>query len=221
MLIPRQKVPALTLDTLDHGTFDVHDDGSERGTVVCFYRGLHCPLCANYLKELEKQTPAFAERGVKTIAISSDGEERTRAMAEKVGAGTLRTPKDVVDAHKAGARFGVSPGLSTRVLDAAEEVGLPMLPGVATPSEAMAAADRGLSVLKFFPAEANGGAPVLKAWASPLKGLVFCPTGGVSKANAGDYLGLENVVCVGGSWVAPGKLLAAGDWAGITALAIS
>ena len=136
-----------------------------------------------------------------------------------VGAGTLRTPKDVVDAHKAGARFGVSPGLSTRVLDAAEEVGLPMLPGVATPSEAMAAADRGLSVLKFFPAEANGGAPVLKAWASPLKGLVFCPTGGVSKANAGDYLGLENVVCVGGSWVAPGKLLAAGDWAGITALA--
>jgi len=147
-----------------------------------------------------------------------------RAMIEAapdavVGAGTLRTADDVRAAHAAGARFGVSPGLSTRVLDAAEAVGLPMLPGVATPSEAMAAADRGLEVLKFFPAEANGGAPVLKAWASPLKGLLFCPTGGVSRANAADYLGLANVVCVGGSWVAPADLLAAGDYDGITTLA--
>lgn len=136
-----------------------------------------------------------------------------------VGAGTLRTPQDVKNAHAAGARFGVSPGLSAKLLDAADEVGLPMLPGVATPSEAMAAAERGLSVLKFFPAEANGGAPVLKAWASPLKGLMFCPTGGVSKGNARDYLSLPNVVCVGGSWVAPGDKLAAGDWDAVTALA--
>jgi len=90
MLIPRQKVPELTLQTLDHGKFDVMNDGSERGTVICFYRGLHCPICANYLTELEKRTPEFADRGVKTIAISTDGEERTRDMQTKIGAEALR-----------------------------------------------------------------------------------------------------------------------------------
>lgn len=90
MLIPRQKVPALTLDTLAHGPFDLFADGAERGTVVCFYRGLHCPICANYLKEFEKQTPALAERGVKSIAVSTDTEERTREMAAKIGAEALR-----------------------------------------------------------------------------------------------------------------------------------
>ncbi|WNK01199.1 peroxiredoxin-like family protein [Thalassospiraceae bacterium LMO-JJ14] len=90
MLIPRQPVPALALQTLDHGKFDVLNDGSERGTVVCFYRGLHCPICANYLIELEKRTPDFAARGVKTIAVSSDDEDRTRAMQTKVGAEALR-----------------------------------------------------------------------------------------------------------------------------------
>lgn len=95
MLIPRQKVPALQLETLDHGSFELANDGSERGTVVCFYRGLHCPICANYLTELEKRTPDFAERGVKTIAISSDGEERTREMQEKIGAKELRFAYDL------------------------------------------------------------------------------------------------------------------------------
>ncbi len=90
MLIPRQKVPALTLNTLDHGKFDLAQDDSERGTVVCFYRGLHCPICANYLTELAKRTSEFAERGVKTIAVSSDGEERARAMQAKVGGEDLR-----------------------------------------------------------------------------------------------------------------------------------
>lgn len=90
MLIPRQKTPDLKVETLDHGTFDLATEGSERGTVVCFYRGLHCPICANYLKDLEKHTPAFAERGVTTIALSTDGEERTRAMADKVEAKALR-----------------------------------------------------------------------------------------------------------------------------------
>ncbi len=147
-----------------------------------------------------------------------------RAMVEAapdavVGAGTLMTPEDVRNAVAAGARFGVSPGLSHKVLDAAEEAGLPMLPGVATPSEAMAGMERGLTHLKFFPAEANGGAPVLKAWASPLAGVSFCPTGGIGLGNAADYLGLPNVVCVGGSWVAPATRMAAGDWAGIEALA--
>lgn len=147
-----------------------------------------------------------------------------RAMADAapeaiVGAGTLRSPADVKAAVAAGARFGVSPGLSHAVLDAADEAGLPMLPGVATPSEAMAAAERGLEILKFFPAEANGGIPVLKAWASPLAGLSFCPTGGIGPGNAVEYLGLPNVICVGGSWVAPGNMVDAGDWDGITTLA--
>ena len=147
-----------------------------------------------------------------------------RAMADAaleavVGAGTLRSAEDVKAAIAAGARFGVSPGLSPAVMDAAADAGLPMLPGVATPSEAMAAAERGLDILKFFPAEANGGVPVLKAWASPLAGLDFCPTGGIGPGNAAAYLTQPNVLCVGGSWVAPGDMVREGDWDGITALA--
>jgi peroxiredoxin len=95
MLIPRQKTPSLAVPTLDGTIFDVSKENSERGVVICFYRGLHCPLCATYLKELEKQTAAFAERGVTTIAISSDGKERTEAMAEKIGAKTLRFGYDL------------------------------------------------------------------------------------------------------------------------------
>lgn len=90
MLVPRKKTPALTLDTVAHGRFDLDAITAERGVILCFYRGLHCPLCAKYLAELEKQTPAFAERGVETLAISTDGEERARPMAEKVGADALR-----------------------------------------------------------------------------------------------------------------------------------
>ena len=90
MLVPRQKTPELTVETLTNGTFDLGSEKTERGTVICFYRGLHCPICANYLTELEKRTPEFAERGVGTIAISTDGEDRARAMAEKVGAKALR-----------------------------------------------------------------------------------------------------------------------------------
>lgn len=90
MLIPRQKTPDLVLSTLDHGEFNLASEKSERGTVVCFYRGLHCPICANYLKELEKQTPEFTARGVTTIAVSSDGEDRTRQMADKIEAKQLR-----------------------------------------------------------------------------------------------------------------------------------
>ena len=90
MLLPRQKVPSLTVPTLDHGTFDLSSETAERGTVICFYRGLHCPICANYLTEFQKKVADFAERGVATIAISSDGEERARDMARKIGADTLR-----------------------------------------------------------------------------------------------------------------------------------
>jgi len=95
MLIPRQKTPDLSAPLLDGATFDLSKEKSERGTVICFYRGLHCPICANYLKEFEKQTPEFAARGVGTIAVSSDGEERARAMAEKIEAKELRFGYDL------------------------------------------------------------------------------------------------------------------------------
>ena len=95
MLTPRQKTPNLAVPTLDHGAFDLTSENSERGTVICFYRGLHCPLCATYLTEMEKRVADFAERGVATIAISSDSEERTRAMADKIGAKGLRFGHDL------------------------------------------------------------------------------------------------------------------------------
>ncbi|HRM75983.1 MAG TPA: redoxin domain-containing protein, partial [Paracoccus sp. (in: a-proteobacteria)] len=95
MLMPRQKTPDLNLPTLDHGRFDLASDGSERGTVICFYRGLHCPICATYLTEMEKRVDEFARRGVKTIAVSSDGQDRAQAMAHKIGGGKLRIGYDL------------------------------------------------------------------------------------------------------------------------------
>ncbi|WP_102223107.1 bifunctional 4-hydroxy-2-oxoglutarate aldolase/2-dehydro-3-deoxy-phosphogluconate aldolase [Acidimangrovimonas sediminis] len=136
-----------------------------------------------------------------------------------VGAGTLLTPADVTAAVTAGAKFGVSPGATDRILDACEAADLPLLPGAATASEVMALLERGYTVQKFFPAEVAGGAKALKALGSPIPQVSFCPTGGVSPANAGDYLSLANVLCVGGSWVAPKDLMEKGDWEGITALA--
>lgn len=136
-----------------------------------------------------------------------------------VGAGTLITPADVVAAKEAGARFGVSPGFTPALLDAAREVEMPLLPGVNTPTEMMALMERGFEVMKFFPAGPAGGPGFLKAISGPLPRARFCPTGGISLANAGDYLSLPNVLCVGGSWVAPGDLVARGDWEGIERLA--
>lgn len=135
-----------------------------------------------------------------------------------IGVGTLRSAGDVDGAVRVGAQFGVSPGLSHALVDAAQAAALPLLPGVATPSEAMAAAERGFDLLKFFPAEANGGVSVLKAWASPLSDLRFCPTGGVTAENAPGYLALPNVTCVGGSWVAPQSAIQSLDWDRITDL---
>ncbi|NRB03423.1 MAG: bifunctional 4-hydroxy-2-oxoglutarate aldolase/2-dehydro-3-deoxy-phosphogluconate aldolase [Rhodobacteraceae bacterium] len=136
-----------------------------------------------------------------------------------VGAGTLITPEDVRAAKEAGATFGVSPGATDALIAACEDEGLPLLPGAATASEAMALLERGYAMLKFFPAEASGGVPALKSLASPLPQISFCPTGGVNPKNAPEYLACANVVCAGGSWVAPKDMVAAGDWAGIEALA--
>lgn len=146
-----------------------------------------------------------------------------RAMAEvsggHVGAGTLITPDDVRAAKAAGATFGVSPGATGELLAACEAEGLPLLPGAATASEAMQLLARGYDMLKFFPAEASGGAAALKAIGAPLPQVTFCPTGGISAQNAGDYLSLGNVLCAGGSWVAPKQMIRDSDWGGIKALA--
>lgn len=146
-----------------------------------------------------------------------------RAMADVpggvVGAGTLLTAADVKAAKRAGARFGVSPGSSAAIIAACEDEGLPLLPGAVTATEIMALLEQGYTVQKFFPAEQSGGAAFLKSIGSPIPQVSFCPTGGVSLKNAPDYLALKNILCVGGSWVAPKEALAAGDWAKITQLA--
>ncbi|MCB1338639.1 MAG: bifunctional 4-hydroxy-2-oxoglutarate aldolase/2-dehydro-3-deoxy-phosphogluconate aldolase [Maritimibacter sp.] len=156
---------------------------------------------------------------LRTAAALEVISEMAKVPGGAVGAGTLLTPADVEAAKKAGATFGVSPGATDRLLDAAEANELPMLPGAASATEAMRLLERGYTVMKFFPAEAAGGAPFLKSLASPLPLIRFCPTGGVSPANALSYLSLPNVLCAGGSWVAPADKVAAGDWAGIEALA--
>lgn len=149
--------------------------------------------------------------------------EAIRAMADVeggvVGAGTLLTPADVKAAKAAGARFGVSPGATDSLVTACEDEGLALLPGAATATEVMALLERGYTVQKFFPAEVSGGAPALQAFGGPLPQVSFCPTGGIGLGNAGDYLSLRNVLCVGGSWIAPDALVQAGDWAGIERLA--
>ncbi|MDH4051724.1 MAG: bifunctional 4-hydroxy-2-oxoglutarate aldolase/2-dehydro-3-deoxy-phosphogluconate aldolase [Rubrivivax sp.] len=136
-----------------------------------------------------------------------------------VGAGTIRSPADARAARDAGCVFGVSPGYTAAVGATCREVGLPLLPGVATASEVMAAQADGLQFLKFFPATAAGGIPLLKALAGPFPDVVFCPTGGITPETAPSFLALPNVKVCGGSWLTPADALAAGDWDRITRLA--
>lgn len=136
-----------------------------------------------------------------------------------VGAGTLRSAADVRAARDAGCQFGVSPGYTTAIGAACRDVGLPLLPGVATAGEVMAANADGLRFLKFFPATAAGGVPMLKALAGPFPDVVFCPTGGITIETAPQFLALANVKVCGGSWLTPADAIERGDWAAITALA--
>ena len=135
------------------------------------------------------------------------------------GAGTIRSAADAQASALAGARFGVSPGYTRAVGKACHDLGLPLLPGVATGSEIMMAQEDGLTELKFFPAVQAGGLAMLKAWQGPFGDVKFCPTGGVTAANAHEFLALANVACVGGSWIVPTDAIAAGDWGRIEALA--
>jgi 2-dehydro-3-deoxyphosphogluconate aldolase/(4S)-4-hydroxy-2-oxoglutarate aldolase len=160
--------------------------------------------------EVTLRTPAALD------AIKAIAEEVEGAV---VGVGTVLTAKDLRAAHKAGARFAVSPGVSPGLLDAADDSELPLLPGTATASEVMTLLERGYHHVKFFPAVPAGGHKLIGAWASPLPQMKFCPTGGITLATAPDFLALPNVVCVGGSWLTPADKLRSGDWAGIEQLA--
>ncbi|MDE1893382.1 MAG: bifunctional 4-hydroxy-2-oxoglutarate aldolase/2-dehydro-3-deoxy-phosphogluconate aldolase [Xanthomonadaceae bacterium] len=160
--------------------------------------------------EVTLRTPAALE-AVRAIAAEVEG-----AM---VGVGTVLGERDLQAALQAGAKFAVSPGVSPRLLDAADDSALPLLPGAATASELMTLLERGYRHLKFFPAVPAGGAKLLGAWAGPLPQVRFCPTGGISLNSAPEFLALPNVLCVGGSWLTPADRLAAGDWAGIELLA--
>ncbi len=162
---------------------------------------------------------------VMEITLRSDAalaaiEAVARAVpAMQVGAGTVTRASEVASVQSAGARFGLSPGATPGLLAAVRAAGLPFVPGVATPGEAMAARDAGFTLLKCFPAAQLGGVEVLKAWGGPLPDLRFCPTGGVSLANMASFLSLPNVAMVGGSWLTPAAAVLAGDWARVTQLA--
>lgn len=159
--------------------------------------------------EVTLRTPAALE------AVAAIAREVPEAI---LGVGTVTRPEDLERSRAAGAVFAVSPGLTPALARAAQDSDLPLLPGVMTPSEAMAAREAGFKALKLFPARQAGGVPMLKALAGPLPDLLFCPTGGIGPADFRDFLALPNVACVGGSWVVPAAAIEAGDWDTITRL---
>ena len=172
---------------------------------------------------------ALVAGGIRVLEVTlrtAHGLPAIRAIAEQVpdaivGVGTLTQPEEFSAARDAGAVFGVSPGLTPALIAAAKSSGLPLLPGVMTPSEVMAAREAGFRQLKLFPAVPAGGIGMLNALAGPLGDVMFCPTGGVSQENAAQFLACRNVACVGGSWLTPKDALAAGDWGRITELALA
>jgi 2-dehydro-3-deoxyphosphogluconate aldolase / (4S)-4-hydroxy-2-oxoglutarate aldolase len=170
---------------------------------------------------------ALARGGVRIMEITLrtpaglEAIERVAAEVPEttVGAGTVTTPEEVAAAVKSGARFLVTPGATDRLLAAALDTGLPLLAGANTLTEILRLREHGQQAVKFFPAEASGGAAYLKAVAGPVPDVSFCPTGGIGPANAAEYLALPNVGCVGGSWLTPAAAVRAGDWAAIERLA--
>lgn len=160
--------------------------------------------------EITLRTPVAME------AISRIADQVPQAI---VGAGTVLTPDDLRQITEAGAQFAISPGITTALLEAANNGPIPLIPGISTVSELMQGITMGYQEFKFFPAAAAGGIKMLKAISGPFPACSFCPTGGISPANYHDYLALANVVCVGGSWLAPKAVVASGDWAKITELA--
>jgi len=182
------------------------------------------------IEDLAKAVPlakALVAGGVRVLEITLRTPvalDAIRAIASEVkdaivGVGTISDPADFERSIAAGARFGVSPGLTPALIEAALACPLPLLPGVMTPSDVLVARAAGFTALKLFPAQQAGGMGMLKALAGPFPDVMFCPTGGVTAASAADFLALPNVGCVGGSWLTPKDAVAAGDWRRITALA--
>lgn len=199
---------------------------SARARAICELGPIIPVLVVNDVSKARPLAEALVAGGLTVLEVTLRTEQALDVIAEMakvegavVGAGTVLSREDVDASIAAGATFAVSPGATDMLLDASEAAGLPMLPGAASASEAMRLLERGYDMLKFFPAEAAGGVNMLKSLGGPLPQIGFCPTGGVSPKNAGDYLALDNVICAGGSWVAPAAMVDAGDWAGITALA--
>jgi 2-dehydro-3-deoxyphosphogluconate aldolase/(4S)-4-hydroxy-2-oxoglutarate aldolase len=153
------------------------------------------------------------------VAIAAIEAMRKGVPDAIIGVGTLTRAVDFAAADRAGAQFGVTPGLTPELAAASRGARFPLLPGVMTPTELITARAAGFNVLKLFPAQQAGGLGMLQALGAPFPDVLFCPTGGITRETAADYLALPNVACVGGSWVAPKAMLAAGDWAGIEALA--
>jgi 2-dehydro-3-deoxyphosphogluconate aldolase/(4S)-4-hydroxy-2-oxoglutarate aldolase len=153
------------------------------------------------------------------VALAAIDAMRKALPDAVIGVGTLTRAVDFAAADRVGAQFGVTPGLTPELAAASRGARFPLLPGVMTPTELIAARSAGFNVLKLFPAEQAGGVAMLRALGAPFPDVLFCPTGGITRASAPGYLELPNVVCVGGSWLAPSAMLAAGDWAGIEALA--
>jgi 2-dehydro-3-deoxyphosphogluconate aldolase / (4S)-4-hydroxy-2-oxoglutarate aldolase len=187
-------IPVLTIEKLEHAV------------------PLASALCAGGLRVLEVtlRTPA----GLPAIAAM-----RKSVPDAVVGVGTLTRAEDFTQSANAGAQFGVSPGLTAELARAAQSVGFPLLPGIMTPSELIAGLGWGFTTFKLFPAQQAGGIGMLKAMGGPFPDVVFCPTGGITRASAPDFLALPNVACVGGSWVAPNDRVRGGDWAAVEALA--
>ncbi len=187
-------IPVLTIEQLEHAV------------------PLAKALCSGGLTVLEVtlRTP---------IAADAIRQMRAELPDAIVGAGTLLREEDFVAAEVAGAQFAVSPGLTPHLVHLSQRAPFPLLPGVATASELMLAREAGFVRCKFFPAEAAGGIPMLKSFAGPFPDAVFCPTGGITRDSAPQYLALPNVACVGGSWMAPAALVRNGDWTAIERLA--
>lgn len=152
------------------------------------------------------------------VAMDAIQSIRREVAGAIVGAGTVTRGEELAEIAEAGAVFAISPGLTAELLEAANQGPIPLIPGIATVSELMAGMALGYSHFKFFPAEAAGGVKMLQAFAGPFPQVTFCPTGGITSANYREYLGLKNVACIGGSWVAPQEAIGRGDWARITEL---
>lgn len=187
-------VPVLTIEKLEHAV--PLGRALVAGGLPVLEVTLRTPVCLPAIEAMRKALPQAV-----------------------IGIGTLTRIEDLQAATRAGAQFGVSPGLSAALAEAAHAAPFPLLPGIMTPTELMEGLGWGYDTFKLFPAQQAGGVNMLKAFAGPFPDVVFCPTGGITRATAPDYLALSNVACVGGSWVAPADRIRAGDWQAIEELA--